>query len=155
MLSSVPSLKKYVSFLRKDSGGVLVEFSLVAPVFFIMFLSTFYLGGTLWIQIVLEACAREVIRYAITGQTDPVESREQSITNRIAESIQRESGGFMTSKNVSITSTSYPLFPSLTPGVSVPFGSKKQVVFYQISYPPLFPFFSPNSAKLFVLNESY
>ncbi|HUJ10905.1 MAG TPA: TadE/TadG family type IV pilus assembly protein [Verrucomicrobiae bacterium] len=76
--------------LRARRGQSLVEFAMVAPLFFLLVFGIIDFGRLFFTQLTLQYALREAGRYAVTGQHQPIDpsnpaagnyTREQSIRN--------------------------------------------------------------------------
>lgn len=73
--------------LRKESGASIVEFALIAPIFFLLIFAIIEFGLLFWVDLTMQHAVREGARYAITGQVnlDPNTSDQQRYRAIIAK----------------------------------------------------------------------
>jgi hypothetical protein len=68
---------------RRQRGGTLVEFALVAPLVILLIMAALELAIVFWVNLTLQHAVREGARYAVTGQGGAL--REQLAVQRIVE----------------------------------------------------------------------
>jgi hypothetical protein len=68
---------------RRERGGTLVEFALVAPLAILLIMAALELAIVFWVNLTLQHAVREGARYAVTGQGGAL--REQLAVQRIVE----------------------------------------------------------------------
>lgn len=68
---------------RRERGGSLVEFALVAPLVILLIMAALELAILFWVNLTLQHAVREGARYAVTGQGGTL--REQLALQRIVE----------------------------------------------------------------------
>lgn len=68
---------------RRECGGTLVEFALVAPLLILLIMAALELSIMYWVNLTLQHAVREGARYAVTGQGGAL--REQLAVQRIVE----------------------------------------------------------------------
>ncbi len=73
------------SLLRCDAGQAMVEFALIAPIFFGLVCGILEFSGILFAQTLLEGGAREASRYGITGSTVEGVGRDAKILQIIED----------------------------------------------------------------------
>jgi hypothetical protein len=68
---------------RRESGGALVEFALVAPLVILLIMAALELSILFWVNLTLQHAVHEGARYAVTGQGGAL--REQLALQRIVD----------------------------------------------------------------------
>jgi hypothetical protein len=68
---------------RRQRGGTLVEFALVAPLVILLIMAVLELAILFWVNLTLQHAVREGARYAVTGQGGAL--REQLAVQRIVD----------------------------------------------------------------------
>ena len=68
---------------RRERGGTLVEFALVAPLMILLIMAALELAIVFWVNLTLQHAVREGARYAVTGQGGA--QREQLVLQRIVD----------------------------------------------------------------------
>ena len=68
---------------RRERGGALVEFALVAPLVILLIMAALELSILFWVNLTLQHAVREGARYAVTGQGGAL--REQLALQRIVD----------------------------------------------------------------------
>lgn len=68
---------------RRERGGTLVEFALVAPLMILLIMAALELAIVFWVNLTLQHAVREGARYAVTGQGGAL--REQLAVQRIVD----------------------------------------------------------------------
>ncbi|HVP50072.1 MAG TPA: TadE family protein [Candidatus Bathyarchaeia archaeon] len=86
--------------LRASSGQNIVEFALVAMIFFFVSFSIIDFSYLFFVKLTLQNAVRQAGRYAITGQSMDGHSRHDSIM----QTVQRTSLGLATSANTTVCS---------------------------------------------------
>jgi hypothetical protein len=78
----------------RERGASIVEFALVAPVFFFLFLAIIEFGVLFWVNLTMQHAVREGARYAVTGQSnlDPNTANQQRY-NAVIQDIKNSSMG--------------------------------------------------------------
>lgn len=76
---------------QRQQGANLVEFALVAPIYFFLTLMTMELGILFWVNLTMQHAVREGARYAITGQSNldpasPNKKRYLAVIQKIKDS---------------------------------------------------------------------
>lgn len=95
-------------FKGNDSGTVILEFALIAPVFFLIFMAIIEMGLVFFTQSVLEGALAHGARIGMTGFSG-VLSREQYILRE----IDRYTGGYLDDSQMTITMFSYSSFVNI------------------------------------------
>jgi hypothetical protein len=99
---------------RRERGGTLFEFALVAPLVILLIMAALELSIMYWVNLTLQHAVREGARYAVTGQGGAL--REQLAVQRIVE----QSMGLYprVRPKLSINRTAVPADPAqIVPGV--------------------------------------
>lgn len=94
-------------FFVSSRGANLIEFAFVAPIFLLILIGLFDVGGMLVIQNALDAGAREAARFGLTGGTSDGLAREDAIRERVLRAIKTHSGGIIPIDKVLINVSSY------------------------------------------------
>ena len=68
---------------RRQRGGTLVEFALVAPLLILLIMAALELAILFWVNLTLQHAVREGARYAVTGQGGAL--RDQLALQRIVD----------------------------------------------------------------------
>jgi hypothetical protein len=68
---------------RRQRGGTLIEFALVAPLVILLIMAALELAILFWVNLTLQHAVREGARYAVTGQGGAL--REQLAVQRIVD----------------------------------------------------------------------
>lgn len=94
---------KYRRCARRQRGSNLVEFALVAPIFFFLTIMIVELGILFWVNLTMQYAVREGARYAITGQSnlDPAQANKKRYQAVIAK-IRSSSMGLYDAVNPTI-----------------------------------------------------
>jgi Flp pilus assembly protein TadG len=153
-------------FWRRKEGVSIVEFAILAPVFIFLMVGVVQLGFILVIQNALDAGVREAGRYGITGQVASGSTKEDSIKNRIIQTIKNYSGGIVDTTKIKIYASSYADLSSnqklTSSGGSNNFGGSGTIVNYLVTYDwnTMIPYFGTNgiitlSARATFRNENY
>ncbi|MFC5475285.1 TadE/TadG family type IV pilus assembly protein [Paraherbaspirillum soli] len=93
---------------RQERGASVVEFALIAPLFFLLLFAVFDSGIMFWVNLTMQYAVREGARYAVTGQSnlDPNQLAQQRYLAVIQE-IKNNSLGLYDTLNPVITITNY------------------------------------------------
>ena len=135
---------------RRENGSSIVEFALVAPVFFFLFMGIIEFGILFWVNLTMQHAVREGARYAVTGQSnlDPNASNQQRY-NAVIQDIKNNSMGLYGAVNPTIaiainggSSQSYGTPTSYNSGM---FGGPGDIVMLQLNctWPIMTPFVKP------------
>lgn len=97
--------------LKSNGGQSLVEFALVAPLFFLLIFGVLDLGRVLFTQMTLQHALRQAGRYAVTGNhlpgTDPNTGNPYTRVNSIKQIAQNSAAGLnVNSSSIIISSVS-------------------------------------------------
>lgn len=124
---------------RRERGGTLVEFALVAPLVILLIMAALELAIVFWVNLTMQHAVREGVRYAVTGQGGAL--REQLAVQRI---VDQSMGLYQRVQPVlSINRTSVAADPAqLPPGV---LGSGGEMLLLQIdgAWPVASPLLQP------------
>ncbi|MDD5250355.1 MAG: TadE/TadG family type IV pilus assembly protein [Rhodocyclaceae bacterium] len=134
----------------RQRGSSIVEFALVAPVFFFLFLAVIEFGILFWVNLTMQHAVREGARYAVTGQSnlDPNASDQQRY-NAVIQDIKNNSMGLygMLNPTIAITinggsSQSYSNSASYNGGM---FGGPGDIIVLQLNcaWPIITPLAKP------------
>ena len=89
--------KVFKGLLKSRGGQSLVEFALVAPLFFLLIFGVLDLGRVLFTQMTLQHALREAGRYAVTGNhlpgTDPNTGSAYTRINSIKQIAKKAAAG--------------------------------------------------------------
>lgn len=87
----------------REDGATVVEFALLAPLFFFLLFIIIELGILFWVNLTMQYAVREGARYAITGQSnlDPAAANQQRYL-AIIQKIKDSSMGLYTRVNPTI-----------------------------------------------------
>lgn len=105
---------------RKRRGAALVEFAIVAPLFFLIVFGIIEFGRAIMVQQVLTNASREGARLAVLDSTTPTASE---VTSKVTDYLARAgiSGAIVTINPTEPTSAKYG--EPVTVTVKIPFGS--------------------------------
>lgn len=117
---AAPILEKVCRLCRKNRrGAAVVEFAIVAPVFFLLIFGMIEYGRMVMVQQILTNASREGARFAVVQSTDDTQAVQDTVTNYLTSAsiggtptVSVEwppSGGTSSSEPVTVT-------------VSIPFG---------------------------------
>ena len=150
----VPNL---VRSLRSRSGQSLVEFALVAPLFFLLVFGITDFGRLFFTQETLQFALREAGRYAVTGQQMADSSNPGHYLSRLesirAVAMQKAIGLISDENNIQVSSPQG--------GVAVPTGGPGQTVIIslttnlQLITPMIGRFFGPNQTYTFTVSTTF
>ena len=119
-----------------NKGATAVEFALIAPLFFLIFLGIFEVGAILLIQTSLETSILQVSRFGRTGSTVTGQTSQQTALALASQ----YSFGLVNPTNLVLTVTPYANFGSMPTLANAPtsgtqnFGTGNQAVLYTLSY---------------------
>jgi hypothetical protein len=88
-------LKKDESVNVKEKGAALVEFALVAILFFTMLFAIIEFGYLYWVNLSMQHAVREGARYAVTGRTDFDPNPDPTLRNRCVAAVEAIKGSSM------------------------------------------------------------
>lgn len=117
-------------------GATAIEFALIAPVFFLIFLGIFEVGAILLIQTSLETSILQVSRFGRTGSTVTGQTSQQTALALASQ----YSFGLVNPANLVLTVTPYTSFAAMPTLDQAPssgtqnFGTGNQAVLYTLSY---------------------
>jgi Flp pilus assembly protein TadG len=126
-----------------NDGATAVEFALIAPAFFLIFMGIFEVGAILLVQTSLETSILQVSRFGRTGGSVTGQTSSQTA---IALADQY-SFGLVNPSNLVLTVTPYSSFAAMPTLANAPsggtqnFGTANQDVLYTLSYN--WKFFTP------------
>jgi Flp pilus assembly protein TadG len=121
---------------ESTKGTTAVEFALIAPAFFIVFLGIFEIGAVILIQTSLETSILQVSRFGRTGSVVSGQTSEQTAVALADE----YSFGLVNPANLILTVTPYASFSAMPTLANAPnsgtqnFGTGNQAVLYTLSY---------------------
>lgn len=143
--------------LRSRSGQSLVEFALVAPLFFLLVFGITDFGRLFFTQETLQFALREAGRYAVTGQHAPDPAHPGSNLSRV-DSIkavaQQKAIGMITDPNAIVIS-------SPQGGLATPAGGPGQTVVISLTTnlhlitPMIGRFFGPSQTYTFTVSTTF
>jgi Flp pilus assembly protein TadG len=128
---------------RDDKGNAAVEFSLVAPAFFLLFMAIFDMGSLLLVKTSLELAILQASRFGRTGDSVTGQTAGQTALNLVSQ----YSFGLVNPSQLSFNVTPYSSFSSMPALNQAPnnntqdFGSASQPVMYTLIYD--YQFFTP------------
>lgn len=150
-----------------DSGAALVEFALVAPMFFLLLFGILEISTYALIKSSMELALQQVSRFGRTGDLEGGKTQQQSAI-ALAE---KYSFGLIDSEDLNLSTTVYQSFSDLPKLSDAPesgnnFGSGSQIVLYTLTYsyhlntPLVGKFFSSNNiskikVSTVVVNEPF
>lgn len=122
-------------FLKTEQGATLVEYALVAPVFFLMLCGLFEISAVLFVLVTMDSAVNEISRFGRTGDTITGET-QLATARRIL--VDHTYGLIDTSRVVFriqpvVTFTAADTSPAIVQ--SVDFGGTSANVIYTITYP--------------------
>jgi len=138
---------KEKNLLSDNKGSAAIEFALVSPVFFLLFIGVFEVGAVMLVKTSLETAILEVSRFGRTGSIVAGQTQQQTA---VALADQYSFGLVDPSKLV-LTVTPYASFSAIPLLATAPntgtqdFGVGKQPVLYTLSYNWIF--FTPLVGK--------
>ena len=142
--------------LRSRSGQSLVEFALVAPLFFLLVFGITDFGRLFFAQETLQFALREAGRYAVTGQhmanPDPKVGGNLSRVASIRAIAQQNAIGLITDpNNIKVSSGGMPNFAG-GPGDTVVVSLKTDL---KLITPMIGRFFGPSQTYTFTVQTSF
>lgn len=154
---------------NQTQGSAAIEFAIIAPAFFLLFIGIFELGAIMFVKTSMETAILQVSRFGRTGDTVKGQTIQQTAQSLVAD----YSFGLLDPSKLILTVTPYPNFASMPLLQDAPddgsqnFGSGDQLVLYTLSYdwdlftPLVAKLLSPNGksvklkASTVVVNEPY
>jgi Flp pilus assembly protein TadG len=136
--------------IRARTGEAMVEFALVAPLFFVLMFGVMDFGRLFFTQETLQYAVREAGRYAVTGQHQTDKSGSSASRVQSIKNIINQYSLGMNISNISITSggvTNYAGGPRQTVVVSVTDNLKLIT--------PMIGRFFPNNTYSFTVSTSF
>ncbi len=73
------------SSARRARGAAIVEFALVAALYFVLILAVVEFGTLFWVNLTMQHAVREGARYAITGRSDLGPSRYEAVIAKMKD----------------------------------------------------------------------
>lgn len=159
--------KHSIKVKSADSGAALVEFALVAPLFFLLLFGIFEISVYALIKSSMELSLQQVSRFGRTGDLEGGKTQQQSAIAL----AQKYSFGLIDSKDLNLSTTVYQSFADLPKLSDAPesgnnYGSGSQIVLYTLTYnyhlntPLVGKFFSTNNiskikVSTVVVNEPF
>jgi len=136
---------------RREKGSAIVEFALIAPIFFLLLFAIIDFGLLFWVNLTMQHAVREGARFAVTGQTcsfgnpPTAQQRYQCVIKGIKDSSIGLYDLVSPTMTISInngTPTTYNNPGEYTPGM---FGIKDDIVALQLNcnWPLLTPLIAP------------
>ena len=129
--------KNFLNFKKNvfDSGAVLIEFALVAPLFFLLLFGIFEISAYSIIKSSMELSLQQVSRFGRTG--DVVSGQTQNQT--ALDLAEKYSFGFIDRKDLHLSTTVYQSFSDIpelkdAPESGTNYGSGSQIVLYTLTY---------------------
>jgi len=89
------TIEKDKSVNVKEKGAALVEFALVAPLFFLVLFAIIEFGYLYWANLSMQHAVREGARYAITGRSDLDPNPDPALRNRCVAAVEAIRGNSM------------------------------------------------------------
>lgn len=128
---------------RRQRGASVVEFAIVAPLFFILLFAVIDLCMLFWVNLTMQYAVREGARYAVTGRNDldPNASNPQRAL-AVIENIKTASMGFYERVQPQINGISYGDPSRFSAGM---FGTSGQIMVLRLdcTWPLMTPFLQP------------
>ncbi|MBY0292905.1 MAG: pilus assembly protein [Alphaproteobacteria bacterium] len=152
-LNSLRKREKKLLF-RASEGVTAIEFAIVAPVFFVVFLGIFEVGAIMLVQTSLETSILQISRFGRTGDTVAGQTPQQTALSLASN----YSFGLVNPNQLVLTVTPYSSFSAMPSLAQAPttgtqdFGGSKQAVLYTLSYN--WQFFTPLVGTLLSPNGS-
>lgn len=143
------TLRKSCHIANETRGVASLEFALISPVFFLIFIGIFEVGSVLLVQQSLETAILQVSRFGRTGDVVSGESPQQTAVS-LATTY---SFGLVDPSKIVLTVTPYSSFSAVPTLSQAPndgtqnFGSANQPVLYTISYK--WTYFTPLAGEAF------
>ena len=135
---------------KRGRGSTLVEFAIVAPVFFLLMLAIVDFGVLFWANLTMQHAVREGARYAVTGQSnlDP-DTAQQYRYRAVIQQIKNNSMGIYDRVNptlvVTVNSGTPQTYGDPTAYSTSMFGGPGDVVVLQLNctWPVMTPLIQP------------
>lgn len=121
---------------RDTQGTASLEFGIIAPVFFLLFIGIFEVGAILLVQKSLETAVLQVSRFGRTGDTVTGQTPQETA----ASLVDTYSFGLVDPSDLVLTVTPYASFSDVPSLGDAPdngtqdFGTAEQIVLYTLSY---------------------
>lgn len=141
-------LKINHGFLHEIHGMAAIEFALISPVFFLIFMGIFEIGAIMVVQTSLETAILQVSRYGRTGSTVAGQTSQQTAVSLAGQ----YSFGLVDPNKLVLTITPYSSISSIPTISQAPndgtqnFGTGKQYALYTLSYD--WQFYTPYAGLL-------
>ncbi|MFW5889652.1 MAG: TadE/TadG family type IV pilus assembly protein [Bacillota bacterium] len=125
------------NIFKREDGQAIVEFSLIAPIFFIFILGMLQIGVIMNYQNGVLSAAREGARWgAITGNIDGDASRADDIEDEVVDKVEKYIKMLTWNENLVEVDTGAVMFPD---GPTNPKGGDKLQVTVRYPLEPFFP----------------
>jgi len=117
-----------------EDGVTAIEFSLLAPVLFLLIMGIIEFSVIMFVSVVLESATDMTARLGSTGYVPAGQSQSQEIINN----VNTMTAGLLNTQNIVISTTAYSNFNNVGQsgqGTSGSLGGPSDVVLYTVSYP--------------------
>ena len=125
---------KMNSILCNDKGTSMLEYALVAPMFFLLLLGTFEVAAIFFVQTSLDAAVFRASRFGRTGDVEPGKSQ----TETVREIINRLTYGMLDTTRIHLRIKPAADFASMQVSEvnqdEIDFGGPNQPVVYTVTY---------------------
>lgn len=145
-------LSKIKRYLFQSKGNTAIEFAIIAPAFFILFIGIFEVGSIMLVRTSLETAVFQASRFGRTGGSNAGETPTQTAISL----VNTYSFGLVDPSKLVLTVTPYTSFAAMPLLGAAPtsgtqnFGTANQAVLYTLSYN--WTFFTPLVGRLLSTN---
>lgn len=116
MIDKAGLMQRLRHLRRNEDGAPVIEFALVAPLFFLIIFGIIELGMIMCVTVLMESSLRDSSRYGVTGQlpdgASTMAAREQFIRDMIADRTL----GLVDMNDAKVEILSYPTFEDVGQG---------------------------------------
>lgn len=124
-------MQRLGKMVRNNEGATVIEFAIVAPVFFLIVFGIIEFSLIMFASSVIEGATANAARLSRTGaersDADNVSERAQADTARLRELILERGGGFLKNENLNIATIPQS-------GQDGTMGNSGEVVIYSVTY---------------------
>lgn len=132
--------EKKQDYINQTQGTTAVEFAVVAPVFFLLFMGIFEIGSMMYVQQALNLAILHVSRFGRTGDTVAGQTAKQTAASLVSQYTL----GLVDVSKLTLTATTYANFAAVPTNSQVlaqklntgnqDFGITNQIVLYTLTY---------------------
>ena len=139
-------------YLSESKGTAAIEFALISPVFFLLFMGIFEIAAIMLVRTSLEGAILDVSRFGRTGSVVTGQTAQATAT----DIVDQYTFGLVNPANLVLTVTPYASFAAMPTVANAPttgtqnFGAANQDVLYTLSYN--WTFFTPLVGKFLSTN---